>query len=86
MSEHLHAAASRGPVMWWDGGERAITAREKSLIEEHRPSCFSIPLVPCKDFDHSGAKCPGRRPTATLATVTPPQDLRTRLPKETDGG
>jgi len=33
-------------VMWWDGGERAITAREKALIEEHRPSCFCIPLVP----------------------------------------
>jgi hypothetical protein len=33
-------------VMYWDGGERAITAREKSVIEEHRASCFSIPLVP----------------------------------------
>lgn len=40
------AQGSAAPVMWWDGGERAITAREKALIEEHRPSCFSIPLVP----------------------------------------
>ncbi len=32
-------------VMWWDGGERAITACEKALIEEHRPSCFTIPLL-----------------------------------------
>ncbi|WP_312325681.1 hypothetical protein [Stenotrophomonas sp.] len=34
------------PVMWWDGGERAITVREKREIEEHRESCFSIPLIP----------------------------------------
>lgn len=33
-------------VMWWDGGERAITAREKALIEEHSPSSFAIPLIP----------------------------------------
>lgn len=33
-------------AMWWDGGERAITAREKARIEEHGPSCFSIALVP----------------------------------------
>ena len=32
--------------MWWDGGERAITGREKVQIEEHRESCFSIPLIP----------------------------------------
>ncbi|GEM_PF-6093773 len=32
-------------VMYWDGGERAITPREKALIEEHRTSCFNIPLV-----------------------------------------
>jgi|GEM_PF-1130924 len=32
--------------MWWDGGERAITAREKATIEEHGPSCFTIALVP----------------------------------------
>ncbi|WP_422505922.1 hypothetical protein [Stenotrophomonas sp. GZD-301] len=32
--------------MWWDGGERAITAREKARIEEHSPSCFTIALVP----------------------------------------
>lgn len=33
-------------VMYWDGGERAITPREKAGIEEHGPSCFSIALVP----------------------------------------
>lgn len=33
-------------VMWWDGGERAITAREKALIEEHSASSFAIPLIP----------------------------------------
>ncbi|UQY89238.1 hypothetical protein LQE85_08590 [Stenotrophomonas rhizophila] len=38
-------------VMWWDGGERAITAREKALIEEHRPSCFTIPLLPAETVD-----------------------------------
>lgn len=32
-------------AMWWDGGERAITAREKALIEEHSASSFNIPLV-----------------------------------------
>ncbi|MDY0954605.1 hypothetical protein SOM22_08455 [Stenotrophomonas rhizophila] len=32
--------------MWWDGGDRAITAREKARIEEHGRSCFSIALVP----------------------------------------
>lgn len=36
--------------MWWDGGERAITAREKATIEEHGASCFSIPLVPAIPF------------------------------------
>lgn len=35
--------------MWWDGGDRAITAREKARIEEHGPSCFSIALVPATD-------------------------------------
>lgn len=33
-------------VMYWDGGERAITPREKILIEEHGPSSFGIPLAP----------------------------------------
>lgn len=42
-SEHPFQPA---PVMWWDGGERAITVREKKEIEEHRESCFSIPLIP----------------------------------------
>lgn len=37
--------APTGVRMWWDGGDRAITAREKALIEEHGPSSFSIPLV-----------------------------------------
>lgn len=40
------SAVSPSVVMYWDGGERAITAREKAVIEEHRASCFSIPLVP----------------------------------------
>jgi hypothetical protein len=35
--------------MWWDGGDRAITAREKATIEEHGPSGFSIALVPVTD-------------------------------------
>lgn len=39
------SAVSPSVVMYWDGGERAITAREKAVIEEHRASCFSIPLV-----------------------------------------
>lgn len=38
--------STQPPVMWWDGGERAITAREKALIEEHSPSSFAIPLIP----------------------------------------
>ena len=37
--------------MWWDGGDRAITAREKATIEEHGPSCFSIALVPIAQPD-----------------------------------
>ncbi|WP_282294842.1 hypothetical protein [Stenotrophomonas sp. PS02289] len=46
-SEELVAAGGTpgAVVMYWDGGERAITPREKTLIEEHRPSCFNIPLV-----------------------------------------
>ena len=43
---HSNTLAPAGPAMWWDGGERAITAREKARIEEHGPSCFSIALVP----------------------------------------
>lgn len=34
--------------MWWDGGDRAITAREKATIEEHGPSCYAIPLLPAQ--------------------------------------
>ncbi|WP_353084105.1 hypothetical protein [Stenotrophomonas sp.] len=34
--------------MWWDGGDRAITAREKATIEEHGPSCYTVPLVPAQ--------------------------------------
>lgn len=34
--------------MWWDGGDRAITAREKTTIEEHGPSCYTIPLLPAR--------------------------------------
>ena len=56
---------SPSAVMYWDGGERAITAREKAVIEEHRASCFSIPLVavpkgwalvPPEAADHSMAR------------------------------
>lgn len=43
---HSSPLAPAGTAMWWDGGERAITAREKARIEEHGPSCFSIALVP----------------------------------------
>ncbi|QIO88859.1 hypothetical protein G9274_002544 [Stenotrophomonas rhizophila] len=37
--------------MWWDGGDRAITAREKATIEEHGPSCYTIPLLPADPAD-----------------------------------
>jgi len=37
--------------MWWDGGDRAITAREKATIEEHGPSCYTIPLLPAQAVD-----------------------------------
>lgn len=37
--------------MWWDGGDRAITAREKATIEEHGPSCYTIPLLPAHAAD-----------------------------------
>jgi hypothetical protein len=37
--------------MWWDGGDRAITAREKATIEEHGPSCYTVPLVPAQAVD-----------------------------------
>lgn len=43
---NVNALAPAPIIMWWDGGERAITAREKARIEEHGPSCFSIALVP----------------------------------------
>lgn len=53
-------------VMWWDGGERAITAREKALIEEHRPSCFTVPLLPAEAVDPTdpwrGLYLPSRMP------------------------
>lgn len=38
-------------VMYWDGGERAITPREKATIEEHGPSCYTVPLVPAQAVD-----------------------------------
>lgn len=40
--------------MWWDGGDRAITAREKATIEEHGPSSFSIPLVQATALQPAG--------------------------------
>jgi len=43
--------STQAAVMWWDGGERAITVREKALIEEHSPSCFTIPLLPAEAVD-----------------------------------
>ncbi|QHB72115.1 hypothetical protein [Stenotrophomonas sp. 364] len=54
-------------VMYWDGGERAITPREKATIEEHGPSCFTIPLAPPIDVDNMLADCvPG-------GSITDPQ-------------
>lgn len=40
------SASALSAAMWWDGGERAITPREKACIEEHSASSFSIPLIP----------------------------------------
>lgn len=54
-NSNTHAPA--GTVMWWDGGERAITAREKCRIEEHSPSCFTIPLAPPVNVDNLLADC-----------------------------
>lgn len=56
-------------AMWWDGGERAITAREKALIEEHSPSRFTIPLLPAEAVDPAdpwrGLYLPTRMPAAS---------------------
>jgi hypothetical protein len=51
LSGAIAPVLSPSAVMWWDGGERAITAREKSLIEEHGPSSFSIALAPAGSSD-----------------------------------
>lgn len=52
--------------MWWAGGERAITAREKATIEEHGPSCYTIPLLPVQAVDPEdpwrGLYLPARMP------------------------
>lgn len=52
--------------MWWDGGDRAITAREKATIEEHGPSCYTIPLLPAHAVDPEdpwrGLYLPARMP------------------------
>ncbi len=52
--------------MWWDGGDRAITAREKATIEEHGPSCYTVPLVPAQAVDPEdpwrGLYLPARMP------------------------
>lgn len=52
--------------MWWDGGDRAITAREKATIEEHGPSCYAIPLLPAQAVDPAdpwrGLYLPARMP------------------------
>lgn len=54
-------------LMWWDGGDRAITAREKATIEEHGPSCYTVPLVPAQAVDPAdpwrGLYLPARMPT-----------------------
>jgi len=53
-------------VMYWDGGERAITPREKATIEEHGPSCYTVPLVPAQAVDPTdpwrGLYLPSRMP------------------------
>lgn len=48
---NLPASSGHPPAvaLWWDGGERAITAREKARIEEHSSSSFSIPLVAVRE-------------------------------------
>lgn len=65
--------------MWWDGGDRAITAREKATIEEHGPSCFSIALVPATPSarwaadglpDPHGARYACERAALTLGNLT----------------
>ena len=54
-------------VMYWDGGERAITPREKATIEEHGPSCYTVPLVPAQAVDPTdpwrGLYLPARMPS-----------------------
>ncbi|WWW37221.1 hypothetical protein V8017_11435 [Stenotrophomonas rhizophila] len=53
-------------VMYWDGGERAITPREKATIEEHGPSCYTVALVPAQAVDPAdpwrGLYLPARMP------------------------
>jgi hypothetical protein len=54
--------------MWWDGGDRAITAREKATIEEHGPSCFTIPLVTAIPAVRCGGCGNAIQPDAMLGT------------------
>ncbi|WP_433925679.1 hypothetical protein [Stenotrophomonas nematodicola] len=61
---HIPATAP----MWWDGGDRAITAREKATIEEHGPSCFTIPLVPAIPAVRCGGCGDAIQPDAMLGT------------------
>lgn len=61
---HIPATAP----MWWDGGDRAITAREKATIEEHGPSCFTIPLVPAIPAVRCGSCGDAIQPDAMLGT------------------
>lgn len=64
---HSKTLAPASLAMWWDGGERAITAREKATIEEHGPSCYTVPLVPAQAVDPAdpwrGLYLPARMPT-----------------------
>jgi len=66
MNNEMHSEKAANAPMWWDGGDRAITAREKATIEEHGPSCYAIPLVPAQAVDPAdpwrGLYLPARMP------------------------
>lgn len=66
MNNEMHSEKAASAPMWWDGGERAITAREKATIEEHGPSCYTIPLLPGQAVDPEdpwrGLYLPARMP------------------------
>ncbi len=66
MNNEMHSERAASAPMWWDGGDRAITAREKATIEEHGPSCYAIPLLPAQAVDPAdpwrGLYLPARMP------------------------